>query len=132
VWPVWPPADKEDNPHRATRASTPTSTTPQPQALDRPGAIRSFDPDGARVDLNEAIAQFRATGNDTSLAARLDSLGMLELGNGDLQAALVGSTSPLALAVSAGRAGWGGFGSGSTTGDGGGDLLSCRGAVRRQ
>jgi hypothetical protein len=46
-------------------------------------------PDGARADLNEAIAQLRATGSYTSLAARLDSLGVLEVDNGDLPAAQV-------------------------------------------
>ena len=37
-----------------------------------------------------------------------------------------------ALAVSVDHAGWGGWGGGSTTGDGGADLLPGRGTVRRQ
>jgi hypothetical protein len=44
-------------------------TTAAPRPLDRRGAMRSFDPDVARADLSEAIAQFRATGSYTSLAA---------------------------------------------------------------
>ena len=67
----------------------PATAAPRPQALDRRGAMRSFDPEGAQADLSGAIAQSRATGTDTSLAARPDSLGVLELENGDLEAAQV-------------------------------------------
>ncbi len=62
--------------------------------------MRSFDPDGARADLSEAIAQFRATGSYTSLAGRLDSLGVLELDNGDLEAAQVYLHEAVAIADS--------------------------------
>lgn len=48
----------------------------------------SFDPDGARADLSEAIAQFRAMGSYTSLAAWLDSLGVREPENGGWSALL--------------------------------------------
>jgi hypothetical protein len=76
----------------------PTTAAPRPQALDRRGAMRSFDPDGARADLSEAIAQFRATGSYTSLTARLDSRGVLELENGDLEAAQVYLHESVAIA----------------------------------
>ncbi len=75
------------------------------QALGRHGAMRSsFDPDGARDDLSEAIAQCRATGSSgVMLASWLDSLGVLELENGNLDAAqpyleeAVSISDPLAL-----------------------------------
>jgi hypothetical protein len=61
--------------------------------------MRTFDPDGARADLSEAIAQFRATGSYTSLAAQLDSLGVLEPENGDLEAAQVYLHEAVAIAA---------------------------------
>ncbi len=58
------------------------------QSLAWRGAMKSsFDPDAARADLSEAIAHLRAMGRGARLAGTLDSLGVLELEKGNLDAA---------------------------------------------
>ena len=87
------------HPHRATRASMPARAAPRPQALGRRGAMHSsFDPDGAGADLSEAIAvpgngQLHQPGRAAGLP-----LGVLELENGDLEAAQVYLQEAVAIA----------------------------------
>jgi predicted ATPase/class 3 adenylate cyclase len=45
------------------------------------------DPEGARTDLDEAVAQFRSSGDAERLASTLNTLGIMELENNNLDAA---------------------------------------------